>query len=79
MAEKFGKGSVVRLKSGGPKMTVVDFGKYGYGDEESYKCRWFDEKKKLTEGTFTEEELELAPDDGPAFGVLGQLRKRHLE
>ncbi len=60
MAEqKFDEGAVVRLKSGGPKMTVVDFGQYGYGASESYKCRWFDEKNKLVEGTFTEAELEI--------------------
>jgi uncharacterized protein YodC (DUF2158 family) len=60
MAEqKFQCGDVVRLKSGGPKMTVVDFGEYEFGgDKGSYKCRWFDDKHKLVEGIFTEAELE---------------------
>lgn len=59
MAEQqFQAGDVVRLKSGGPKMTVVHYGKYGYGDEYSYKCKWFDEKNKLVEDTFTAAELE---------------------
>lgn len=40
-------------------MTVVDYGQYGYGSEQSYKCKWFDEKNKLTNDTFTEAELEL--------------------
>ena len=56
--QEFKAGNVVRLKSGGPKMTVVDYGKYRYGDDMSYKCKWFDEKHKLTESTFIEEELE---------------------
>jgi uncharacterized protein YodC (DUF2158 family) len=60
MAQTFEDGAKVRLKSGGPTMTVVDFGKYGYSNKESYKCRWFDQKNSLTEATFTEPELELA-------------------
>lgn len=59
MSQAFAPGTVVRLKSGGPKMTVVDHGKYNYNSYESYKCKWFDEKNKLTEDTFREEELEL--------------------
>jgi uncharacterized protein YodC (DUF2158 family) len=52
-------GTVVRLRSGGPKMTIVDFAKYGLGaTTESYKCRWFDDKNKIVEDTFTEAELE---------------------
>ena len=53
-------GTVVRLNSGGPKMTVVDYGNYDYGDTNSYKCRWFDDKHKLVEGLFTEAELQPA-------------------
>jgi uncharacterized protein YodC (DUF2158 family) len=60
MAQMFEDGAKVRLKSGGPLMTVVDFGEYGYTGKESYKCRWFDHKNSLTEATFTEAELELA-------------------
>jgi uncharacterized protein YodC (DUF2158 family) len=59
MPELFNTGNVVRLKSGGPKMTVENYGKYGYAAHESYKCKWFDDKHKLTEGTFSEDELEL--------------------
>jgi uncharacterized protein YodC (DUF2158 family) len=60
MAQRFKTGDVVRLKSGGPTMTVADYGKYNYSEFDSYKCRWFDEKKKLTEDVFSEEELEMA-------------------
>lgn len=56
--QKFESGNVVRLKSGGPKMTIVKYGQYGYGDEQSYLCKWFDDKHKLIESTFTEAELE---------------------
>jgi uncharacterized protein YodC (DUF2158 family) len=59
--EKFEPGTVVRLKSGGPKMTVVNYGKYGYGSKEEYKCKWFDDKNQLVESTFTENELEAVP------------------
>lgn len=59
MAEqKFQPGDVVTLKSGGPRMTVVDYGKYGHGDEESYLCKWFDNKHNRMQDTFTEAELE---------------------
>ncbi|ODS55133.1 MAG: hypothetical protein ABS36_10325 [Acidobacteria bacterium SCN 69-37] len=64
MAQTIDDGTKVRLKSGGPTMTVVDFGQYGYGSRESYKCRWFDDKHKLTEATFTEAELEVVPPNG---------------
>ncbi|MGL5646545.1 MAG: YodC family protein [Clostridium sp.] len=49
-------GSVVRLKSGGPLMTIV-----GNGFDGGYTCRWFagDEVK---EGNFIPESLELDED-----------------
>ena len=59
MSRKFKLGDVVRLKSGGPNMTVCEIGKYGYDEDEKYKCRWFDEKHKPTELLFVEQELEL--------------------
>ena len=55
----FKVGDIVRLKSGGPIMTVVDFGKYGYDDTEKIKCVWFDGKKKY-EDVFIEATLEKA-------------------
>lgn len=38
----FQRGDIVRLKSGGPEMTVTDIGKYDYIDEDRAKCQWFD-------------------------------------
>lgn len=34
-------GDVVRLKSGGPKMTVKEIGRYGYDETKSAACQWF--------------------------------------
>lgn len=60
MAEAFKAGDVVRLKSGGPRMTVVNYDLYGMAaTEKSYLCRWFDDKNKKSEDTFTEAELAL--------------------
>jgi len=50
-------GDVVRLKSGSPKMTVEDIGKYGYSEEEQAKCIWFDGAKKM-ESLFSLHSLE---------------------
>ena len=60
MADKFKIGDVVRLKSGGPNMTVTEYDVYGYAEtQKKYLCRWFDDKHKPAELTFKEEELEL--------------------
>ncbi|MNT05566.1 hypothetical protein D3C72_1401890 [compost metagenome] len=54
-------GDVVRLKSGGPNMTII--GKldlYGYSSQPEVKCGWFEGSggKKLEE-TFPPETLEI--------------------
>lgn len=38
-------GDVVQLKSGGPKMTVNNIGKYNYADHDSAACDWFIQDK----------------------------------
>lgn len=49
MAE-FKKGDTVRLKSGGPLMTVSDLGDYGpLGPENGVKCTWFEGNTRHTE------------------------------
>ena len=45
-------GDVVKLKSGGPKMTVA----YVYADEIT--CKWFDEQNRKHEDTFHIDQLE---------------------
>jgi uncharacterized protein YodC (DUF2158 family) len=54
----FKVGDVVRMKSGGPRMTVVSEG------GEQTGCQWFDEKKTLQSGRFHTQALELATDGG---------------
>lgn len=61
---KFKSGDLVRLKSGGPTMTVVKYDKFGHDDGQSYKCRWFDGKNQLAEDTFSEQELQIAKTSG---------------
>lgn len=65
MAE-FKKGDVVVMRSGGPKMTVVDLGDYsgyGPGPKDGVKCQWFDKTKRL-EDVFDAESIEIAQKAG---------------
>jgi uncharacterized protein YodC (DUF2158 family) len=59
--EPFSVGSVVKLKSGGPQMTVSGYGKKmdtkswlgtQVEDKEQIVCQWFDSIGTLLEGTF---------------------------
>lgn len=54
----FKTGVTVKLKSGGPDMTVKEWSDY----REGYVCQWF-AGKKLEEGTFPGESLELVTAD----------------
>ena len=47
MAEEFNVGDVVQLKSGGPRMTVVDRSHDG-----DLICQWFDQKEEQQRGVF---------------------------
>ncbi len=66
--EQFSIGSVVKLKSGGPQMTVMAYGtKMEFGsifsknveDKEQVKCQWFDSSGTLQEDVFPVASLEL--------------------
>lgn len=58
MAENLKPGDVVRLKSGGPEMTIEDIGEYSWGSErQQAMCKWF-EGTKLHTDTFELASLE---------------------
>ena len=48
MAEEIQVGDVVELKSGSPKMTVDNIGKYDYNEFDSASCSWFEGNKPST-------------------------------
>lgn len=51
----FKKGDVVRLKSGGPTMTIVDFSWNRTTDNpytDRVECTWFDDKSNLKKDSF---------------------------
>lgn len=49
----FSKGDQVKLKSGGPNMTVQNTGDYGpLGPEDGVSCTWFDAKHTRQEDVF---------------------------
>lgn len=52
--QKIKVGMVVRLKSGGPELTV----KF-YTSLETWQCSWFDTKGELKESDFAEEQLDI--------------------
>jgi uncharacterized protein YodC (DUF2158 family) len=75
MAQQFSSGDTVQLKSGGPVMTIVQYGKFSMGTVEGYKCRWFDDKNKLTEDVFTEAELKSYVQPKPGGVRFGATSK----
>lgn len=54
--KKFSVGDIVKLKSGGPDMTVQTTPNT---NNPNYRCQWF-AGKKLEAGLFPEDSLELA-------------------
>jgi uncharacterized protein YodC (DUF2158 family) len=68
MADDIKKGDTVRLKSGGPIMTVKDIGNYGHSDtDDGVLCVWFDGKNP-TEKVF--DLATLVRDEPPKAGVM---------
>ncbi|MHC3127004.1 hypothetical protein OB03_06705 [Brevundimonas sp. GN22] len=63
MANKFQKGDVVRLKSGGPAMTIAHvpgepMNSFSASKYEEYTCQWF-KGANAERGKYVEEVLEL--------------------
>lgn len=51
-------GDVVQLKSGGPKMTIVDYTyDMGHRDDDKWHCTWF-ESNKVQEADFHKDALK---------------------
>lgn len=61
--QAFSIGQIVRLKSGGPEMTVQAESTNIQGNVTSYSCQWF-AGKKLERGSFPPDSLLLVePED----------------
>lgn len=58
------KGETVRLKSGGPTMTIELIGQFGLEDTPSAKCVWFDGKDPK-EKVFALDVLEFIDTKAP--------------
>ena len=57
---EFQIGQIVRLKSGGPDMTIEDY--LAIGPSGNYRCQWF-AGKKLESGIFPKQSLELVNNE----------------
>jgi uncharacterized protein YodC (DUF2158 family) len=63
---EFKKGDVVRLKSGGPEMTVENTGERAMIGGQAVWCTWFENsgrKQSLARDTFDPEILEHVSDE----------------
>jgi len=70
---EFELGEVVRLKSGGPKMTVTSLDEGSLGSGPEVWCEWFDDKTKVQSGGFAPTSLEKVPPDAkPGLGARGK-------
>lgn len=54
-------GDIVKLKSGGPRMTVKGYFRL-FGQPDTVECQWF-VGGKLNYGKFAEDSLDRVPDD----------------
>jgi uncharacterized protein YodC (DUF2158 family) len=68
---QFKKGDVVKLASGGPKMTVTGEGAYGTG----VACEWFDAKGNRQTGDFEPEALVKVPPTGAPQIVVRKIQR----
>jgi uncharacterized protein YodC (DUF2158 family) len=66
----FKAGDVVRLKSGGPKMTVDQVAERAMTLEPTVWCSWFDGAKKISD-TFAPDALEAVSNEPLSRGSGG--------
>ncbi|MFC3355518.1 YodC family protein [Sphingobacterium zeae] len=64
ISKKFSKGDVVRLKSGGPKMTIEGYEivmgwDFTSESDDTVVCKWFDLNEVLQVQKFNHETLEI--------------------
>lgn len=72
MSEEIKVGDVVRLKSGGPNMTVNHIGPQYDGGEDRVWCEWFNEKNHPCNKDFALTSVEKAPPKASvAYGSKG--------
>ena len=58
---EFQRGDVVRLKSGGPRITVITVPPHEFLPEDHVECQWFDKKTdEPRHNSFPAEALEKA-------------------
>ena len=60
----FTNGTIVRLKSGGPKMTVVSLNMANGAEKAEFNCVYFIDNKEKHEHGFRPECLEIVKDPG---------------
>ena len=71
MEQKFKPGDIVRLKSGGPKMTVI---KYDPAQGADLTCQWFEKDSQFKEKSFNQDALEVYQTESPII-VTGRPRR----
>jgi uncharacterized protein YodC (DUF2158 family) len=74
----FKAGDLVRLKSGGPLMTVESVGELAMTGEQAVWCVWSDKvgnKQVVQRDTFPPVVLESSQKPGGGIGVVGLTRR----
>jgi uncharacterized protein YodC (DUF2158 family) len=72
MAHDFKKGDLVRLKSGGPRMTVAGLGEGAIDGQRLVSCTWFDQRNNPHSQAFDPDVLEIT---GPSSSTVKVVRR----
>ncbi|WP_233805389.1 YodC family protein [Paraburkholderia sp. HP33-1] len=65
----FNAGDVVKLKEGGPRMTVTYAGPVALNSGDWLICEWFDEQGELRHERFAPQDVRAEPRSIPAGSV----------